>query len=134
MPNKTPYRSPRVEIPASVEQPRLRLKLAPSQPNPYSKLTDVLQAKICGLIANGARLRVTRQTCHNWRVRGVHDPNGRYGRFLAAVNTTAIEFCQQLGDDSPHSWSVVDPRGIRCTTICSAATSNTPLHCVNCRN
>jgi hypothetical protein len=38
-----------------VEQPRLRMKLAPGQPNPYSKLTDALQAKICGLIATGAR-------------------------------------------------------------------------------
>ncbi len=35
----------------SVEQPRLRMKLAPGQPNPYSKLTDAVQEKICGLIA-----------------------------------------------------------------------------------
>jgi hypothetical protein len=81
-----------------VEQPRLRLPLMPGQPNPISKLTDALQAKICGLIANGARYEqaclqcnITRATFWNWRVRGTVDPKGRYGRFLAAVNTALSE-------------------------------------------
>jgi hypothetical protein len=77
-----------------VEQPRLRLKLAPGQPSPYSKLTDAVQEKICDLIAAGAvyesacqQCNISRPTYWNWRVRGTADPNGRFGRFLAAVNT-----------------------------------------------
>jgi hypothetical protein len=77
---------------------RKRLPLAPGQPNSISKLTDAVQEKICSLITNGARYEqaclqcnITRQTCHNWRVRGAHDPNGRYGRFLAAINTALSE-------------------------------------------
>jgi hypothetical protein len=76
----------------SVEQPRVRLKLAPGQPTPQSKLTDAIEAKICDLIANGAGYEqaclqsgITRATFWNWRVWGTADPKGRYGRFFAAV-------------------------------------------------
>ena len=75
-----------------------KLPLAPGQPTVYSKLTDAVEAKICELIANGAlyeiaclQCGISRQTYHNWRVRGAHDPKGRYGRFLAAVNMALSE-------------------------------------------
>lgn len=81
-----------------VEQPRLRLPLAPGQPNSISKLTDALQAKICGLIADGApyaiacrQCDITRATFWNWRVWGTADPKGRYGRFFAAIKKALSE-------------------------------------------
>jgi hypothetical protein len=81
-----------------VEQPRLRLKLAPGQPNPQSKLTDAVQAKICGLIANGSDYQraclqcgITRATFWNWRVWGTADPKGRYGQFFAAIKKALRE-------------------------------------------
>jgi hypothetical protein len=69
-----------------------RLKLAPGQPTPQSKLTDAVQDKICGLIADGApyaiacrQCDIARATFWNWRVWGTADPKGRYGRFFTAI-------------------------------------------------
>lgn len=77
-------------------QPRLRL--APGQPNVFSKLTDAVQEKICGLIAGGTlyeqacqQCGISRATFWNWRVWGTADPKGRYGRFLAAVEAARGE-------------------------------------------
>jgi hypothetical protein len=76
----------------SVEQPRLRLPLAPGQPNRYSKLSDALERKICDLIEHGApyesacqQCGIARRTLYNWRTAGTAKPDGRYGRFLAAI-------------------------------------------------
>jgi hypothetical protein len=69
-----------------------RLKLAPGQPNPSSKLTDAVQEKICGLITNGLAYEqacqesdISRTTFWNWRVWGTANPKGRYGLFFAAI-------------------------------------------------
>jgi hypothetical protein len=75
-----------------MSKPSHRLPLAPGQPAGCSKLTDALQAKICGLISNGDGYQracqlcgITRSTFWNWRVWGTADPKGRYGRFFAAI-------------------------------------------------
>lgn len=56
------------------------------------KLTDDLERKICDLIEHGAPYEsacqecgIARRTLYNWRTAGTAKPDGRYGRFLAAI-------------------------------------------------
>jgi hypothetical protein len=88
----------RREPPAKTAKRRTRLRRKPGQPSPYSKLNNAIESKICQYIQAGLRYEdacgmcdITRQTYHNWRVRGAEDPKGRYGKFLAKCEKALLQ-------------------------------------------